>query len=178
MSEPVQSGIPALSADQRKMLLEIAKAVHKRYPSLTLSPTAVMHEALLKVRAYSNLPQTNDPHFMNLMACVMRQVLVDAARKKYGNKNKGRKRQFVPLTDRMQREATLSLAEILDLSRALDELEKMNPRHALAVEFTSWFGYTAEEVAVKLEVSPRSVRRDLQAAHAWLASRLNADAEA
>jgi len=178
MSPPVQPRIPPLSPDQQKMLLNIAEAVHRRYPSWTLSSADVMHEALLKVRAYPHLPPADHPHFMRLMACVMRQVLVDRARKKFGSHKNGAKREFVPLTDRMQQEATLSPVEFLDLSRALDELEQMNPRHALAVEFTSWFGYTAEEVAAKLEVSSRSVRRDLQAAHAWLASRLNADPEA
>lgn len=177
MSEPARPRIPPLSADQQMMLLKIAEAVHRRYPSWTLSSADVMHEALLKVRAYPDLPPTDDPHFMRLMACVMRQVLVDRARKKYGNNKNGKKREFVPLTDGMQ-QATHSPIEFLDLNRALDELEQMNPRHVLSVEFTSWFGYTAEEVAAKLEVSPRSVRRDLQAAHAWLASRLNADAEA
>jgi len=172
MSEPEQPGIPPLSADQRKMLLKIAEAVHKRYPSFTLSPTDVMHEALLKVRAYSSLPPADEPHFMNLMARVMRQVLVDAARKKFGNNKNGKKRQFVPLTDRVLR-TSLSPVEFLDLNRALDELEQMEPRHVLAVEYTSWFGYTPEEVAPMLKVSPRTVRRDLRAANAWLASRIN-----
>ena len=176
LSKPAQPRIPPLSSSQHKMLLQIAEAVHKRYRSWTLSPAAVMHEALLKVQAYSNLPPTDDPHFMRLMACVMRQVLVDAARKKYGSNKNGRKREFVPLTDRMQ-QTTLNPVEFLDLNRALDELEQMDPRHVIAVEYTSWFGYTAEEVAAMLEVSPRTVRRVLRASHAWLASRLNVTAE-
>lgn len=170
-----QPRIPTVSGDQYKMLLRIARALHRRCPSWTLSPSAVVHEALLKVQAYSDLPPGDDLHFMALMARVMRHVLVDAARKRLGVKNGGRLK-MVPLTEGA-RHTALNPVEFLDLNRALDELEKMNQRHLLAVVYTSWFGYTAEEVAAILKVSAKTVQRDLRAANAWLASRLSAAAE-
>lgn len=172
MSQLANPGIPPVSSDEYRALLRMAEAIHRRCPSWTLSARALLHEALIKVHAWPGLPPSDSLHFMALMARVMRQVLVDAARKKLGIKNGGRLK-FVPLTEGAQH-TTLSPVEFLDLDRALDQLEQMNLRHALVVAYTSWFGYTAEEVAATLEVSAKTVQRDLRAANAWLASRLNA----
>ncbi len=171
MSQPAQSRIPSISGDEYKTLLQMARALHWRCPSWTLSPTALVHEALIKIHAWPDLPPSDDPHFMPLAAVAMWQVLVDSARRKLGVKNGGGLK-FVPLTERARR-TTLGPVEFLDLNRALDELIQMNPRHAFVVIYTSWFGSTAEEIAAMLKVSAKTVQRDLRAANAWLASRVN-----
>jgi RNA polymerase sigma factor (TIGR02999 family) len=172
MPESAQLRIPSVSVDEYKILLRMARALHWRCRSWTLSPTALVHEVLLKVCMWPGLPLPGDPHFMALAARAMRQVLVDAARRKLEVKNGGGFK-FVPLTERVRR-TTLSPVEFLDLNRALDELAQMNPRHALAIEYTSYYGYTTEETATMLKVSAKTVQRDLRAASAWLASRVSA----
>jgi len=172
MSTSVQPQIPPVSSDGYRTLLRMARALHWRCPSWTISPTALVHEVLIKVHAWPGLPSPEDPHFRALAARAMRQVLVDAARRKLQVKNGGGLK-FAPLTERA-RKTTLSPVEFLDLNRALDELEQMNPRHALVVEYTSYFGYTVEEAAALLKVSSKTVQRDLRAANAWLASKVNA----
>ncbi|HUA97410.1 MAG TPA: ECF-type sigma factor [Terracidiphilus sp.] len=166
-----QPRIPSVSSDEYRTLLRMARALHWRCRSWTLSPTALVHEVLLKVYAWPGLPMPGDPHFMALAARAMRQVLVDAARRKLEIKNGGGLK-MVPLTERM-RSTNLSPIEFLDLNRALDELAGMNPRHALAIEYTSYYGYTIEETAAMLKISAKTVQRDLRAANAWLASRVN-----
>lgn len=175
MRSGTQLGIPSMSADEYKTLLRMARALHRRCPSWTTSPTALVHEVLIKIHAWPGLPPAGDPHFMALATRAMRQVLVDAARKRLEVK-KGGGIKFVPLTERAQR-TTLSPVEFLDLNRALDELVKMNARHALIVEYTIYYGYTLEETAEMLKLSTKTVQRDLRAANAWLASRVNGGAE-
>ncbi|MBT9332643.1 ECF-type sigma factor [Paracidobacterium acidisoli] len=175
MSQSAPPRIPSLSGDEYKAMLRMAESLHRRCPSWTLSPTALVHEVLIKVHAWPGLPPSSDPHFMALAARAMRQVLVDAARKKLEVK-KGGRLKFVPLTERAQR-TTLSPVEFLDLNQAMDELAKMNARHGFVVTYTSWFGYTIEEVAEMLKVSTKTVQRDLRAANAWLASRVSGTPE-
>jgi RNA polymerase sigma factor (TIGR02999 family) len=164
--------IPSVSSDGYAALLRMSRAVHRRCPSWTLNPTALLHEALIKIHSWPKLPVSDDPHFMALTARAMRQLLVDEVRKKAQSK-RGGGLKFVPLTDGA-RETTLSPAEFLDLNRALDELAEMNARHALAIEYTAFFGYTVEEAAALLKVSAKTVERDLRAANAWLASKVTA----
>jgi RNA polymerase sigma factor (TIGR02999 family) len=167
--------IPAVSGEEYEALLRMARSLHWRCPSWTMNPTALVHEALIKVHAWPKLPPSDDPHFMALAARVMRQLLVDEVRKRLQSKRGGGAR-FVPLTESIGR-ASLSPIEFLDLNRALDDLAEMHPRHALAIEYTSFFGNTIEETAALLKVSARTVERDLRAANAWLASRVAASAE-
>jgi len=141
-------------------------------PSWTLNPTALLHEALIKIHSWPKLPVSDDPHFMALTARAMRQLLVDEVRKKAQSKRGGGVK-FVPLTDGAQ-ETSLSPAEFLDLNRALDELAEMNARHAMAIEYTVFFGYTTEEAAALLHISAKTVERDLRAANAWLAGKVKA----
>jgi RNA polymerase sigma factor (TIGR02999 family) len=170
----VQPQIPQVSDEEYKILLRMARALHWRCPSWTVSPTVLVHEILIKLHAWPSLPPPSHPHFLAVAARAMRQVLVDAARKKLEVKNGGGLK-FVPLTERASRTA-LSPVEFLDLNRALDELGEMNSRHALVVEYTSYYGYTVEETASILKVSAKTVQRDLRAANAWLASRVNGGA--
>jgi RNA polymerase sigma factor (TIGR02999 family) len=169
-NDSAQAQFPPVSTQEYQTLLRLARALHWRCPSWTLNPTALAHEALIKVHAWPSLPDPNDPHFRAIAARAMRQILVDAVRKKLHDKHGGGLK-FVPLTERSAK-TTLSPIEFLDLNRALDELANMNPRHALAIEYTTFFGHTLEETAALLNVTTRTVQRDLRAASAWLASRV------
>jgi len=166
--------IPPLSSEEYEELLRMARALHWRCPSWTMNPTALLHEAMIKVHAWPKLPSSGDPHFTALAARAMRQLLVDELRKRLQSK-RGGGAKFVPLTEEMA-SASLSPVEFLDLNLALDELADMNPRHAMAIEYTSFFGYTIEETAALLKISTKTVERDLRAANAWLASKVTVGA--
>lgn len=162
--------LPSVSTEEYQTLLRLARALHRRCPSWTLNPTALAHDALIKVHAWPNLPSSDDPRFFALAARAMRQLLVDAARRKLYAKHGGGLK-FVPLTEGAGKVA-FSPVEFLDLNRALDELAELNSRHALAVELTEFFGHTLENAAAILRVAPKTVQRDLRTAHAWLACRI------
>jgi RNA polymerase sigma factor (TIGR02999 family) len=169
-SSTAKPRLSPVSTSEYQTLLRLARALHRQCPSWTLNPTALAHEALIKIHAWPNLPSSDDPHFLALAARAMRQLLVDGVRRKLYAKHGGGLR-FVPLTERAGKTA-LSPVEFLDLNRALDELADLNPRHALAVEYTVFFGHTVEEAAAILKVAPKTIQRDLRAANAWLASRV------
>lgn len=168
--ESVPRPLPSISDREYETMLHMARALHWRCPSWTLNPTALVHEALIKVHGWPDLPPSDDPLFMALVARAMRQLLVDAVRKKLMVKH-GFGLRFVQLTERAGK-TSLSPVEFLDLNRALDQLAVMNPRHALAIDYVTFFGHTVEEAAARLKVAPRTVQRDLRAASAWLASRV------
>ena len=148
----------------------MAHALHWRCPSWTLNPTALTHEALLKLRGWQGLQSAGDTHFKAVVARAMRQLLVDAVRKKFNVKH-GFGLKFVPLTERAGKVGMTSV-EFLDMNRALDELDGVNPRQAQAVVYSTFFGHTVEEIAALFQVSPRTVQRDLRTANAWLVSRI------
>ena len=167
--------IPCVSAQEYESLLHLARILHRRCPSWTLNPTALAHEALIKIHAWPNLPGSDDPHFVAIAARAMCQLLVDCVRRKLIGKHGGGLK-FVPLTEDAAN-TTLTPLEFLDLNRALDELAAMNPRHALAVEYTTFFGHTLDETSVLLKVTTKTVQRDLRVASAWLATRVRNGAE-
>jgi ECF sigma factor len=132
MRPPSRPHIPKISSEEYKTLLRKATALHWRCPSQTISPTALVHELLITVHAWPDLPAPEDPHLTALAARAMRQILVDTARRKLQVKNGGEVK-FAPLAE-PARKTALSPIEFLDLNRALDELAQMNPRHPLVVE--------------------------------------------
>jgi RNA polymerase sigma factor (TIGR02999 family) len=162
---------PSVTPEQYEVLKRMARALHRRCPSWTLTRTALVHEALIKLQAWPNLPPVTDNRFMAVATLAMRQLLVDAVRKKLQVK-RGFGLSFVTLTTRVG-QASMTPVEYLDLDRALDELEQMNARHAQAFVYTAFFGYTIDETAELLKVTPRTVQRDLRASSAWIASRLS-----
>ena len=166
---------PQITEHQYSDLVRMARALHWRCPSWTLTPSALTHEALIKLHLWQDLPPANDPHFMAVAARAMRQLLVDAVRKKLYAKH-GFGLVFVPLTERAGKEG-MTPVEFLDMNRALDELEEMSSRQALAVQYTTFFGYTVDETAAMLGVSGRTLQRDLRAAYAWLLSRVTSGKE-
>ena len=140
-------------------------------PDHTLQPTALVNEAWMRLFQGQGI---DDPqgrrHFFALAARVMRQVLVDHARRR-GRDKRGGGEQPKPL------EGALALAEVegvdvLDLDTALEELAGLDARQARVVELRFFGGLEAQEVAEVLEVSLSTVERDWRAARAWLYQRL------
>lgn len=135
----------------------------------TLVPTALVHEAFLKMMG-GRIDARDRLHFFALAATVMRQVLIDHAKSRLRQKRGG---AHVHVT---LGEAAVSLSvaseQVLDLDRALTQLALTDPRAAKAVELHYFAGLDYDETAEAMEASRSSVSRDLRFAKAWLATAL------
>jgi RNA polymerase sigma factor (TIGR02999 family) len=138
----------------------------------TLQPTALINEAYMRLAGYERMDWKSRSHFIGMAATVMRQVLLDHARKKQSEK-RGAGIVKEALDDNRAALSPQQSVEIIELDRALKELEKLNPRHAKVVEMRYFGGLSVEESAEALGVSAITVKRDWSVARAWLHSRLS-----
>ncbi len=136
----------------------------------TLSPTAVVHEAYLRL-SDSGLTLQNRGHFLAIAAREMRRVLVDHARKRDSQKRGGADWLRVTLHEgRASEEA--EAVDILAVQEALDKLRAMDPRKANLIDLIVFAGLTTSEVAETLQISLSTVNRDWRMARAFLQNEL------
>jgi len=152
-------------------LRRLAFSVRRSDPGATLSPTTLVNEAWLKLSRAPNAEWESPLHFKRIAARAMRQVLIAAVRKRNAGKRGGEGAVLVPLDDGVDL-GTAPDAQLLALDDALDELARMNPRHAMMVESRFFGGLEVDEIAALLGVSEATILRDWRAARAWLAHRL------
>ena len=139
----------------------------------TLQTTDLVHETYLRLVGDERVSKRGRAYFYGAAARAMRQVLVDAARKRNSVK-RGGGTPLVTLDD--DATATSAFAgELVELNDALEELEKHNPRQARVVECRYFGGLDVEETAAALDVSPRTVKSDWALAKAWLFDELRSD---
>lgn len=132
----------------------------------TLDTTGLVHEAYLKLVAGSTLPLRNRRYFFGAAARAMRQILVDAARRRNRLK-RGDGERPLPL-DESKVEIDAYAEELLLLDDALTRLAAQHPRPARVVECRFFAGLEVEETAEALAVSPATVMRDWRRGKAWL----------
>jgi len=132
----------------------------------TLDTTAMVHEAYVKLIDPSRLGIRDRAHFLNLVARVMRQVLVDAARRRIAAKRGGAEAIHIDLDDRVG--TSEQAEELLALDEAISKLARLDLRLAHTVELRFFAGLSVEEIAETLSVSPRTVKRDWVKARAFL----------
>jgi RNA polymerase sigma-70 factor, ECF subfamily len=152
-------------------LRRLAHAVRGNDPSQTLNPTAIVNEAYLKMAASPRWNFASPLHFKRIAARAMRQVLVEAARKRRAMK-RGGSEAMVTLVEDVDGAVT-DADDILALNEALDDLAKMSPRQAMLIEYRFFGGFDVDETAELLGVSPSTLLRDWRAARAWLALELS-----
>jgi RNA polymerase sigma factor (TIGR02999 family) len=150
-------------------LRRLATSVRRNDPSATLSPTALVNEAWLKLADSPAVARTSPLHFKRIAARAMRQVLVEAARRRNAEK-RGGGAPVVTFDDAMG--AVTTADEVLGLDAALEALAGIEPRQALMVESRFFGGLDVTETAQLLGVSESTVLRDWRAAKAWLAREL------
>jgi len=158
-------------------LRRLASAVRRNDPGRTITSTALVHEAWLKLKDSPRVAETSVAHFKAIAARAMRQVLVDAARKRIAHKRGSGVAIFVTL-DESTGYMTRCDAELLGLDQALDRLAAMNSRQAHVVECRFFGGLNVAEAASLLGVSESVIERDWRAAKAWLASTIRPATEA
>ena len=141
----------------------------------TLQPTALVHEAYLRMVDHDRVEWQNRQHFLSVAAMAMRRLLVDHARER-GRIKRGGDQVKVTLTVSLPVESDDRFAEIVAVDDLLDTLADFDPRAAMVVECRYYAGLGVEETAAALGVSPRTVKRSWQLARAWLRKEMAADA--
>jgi RNA polymerase sigma factor (TIGR02999 family) len=139
-------------------------------PDHTLQPTALVHEAFVRLVDQRQVAWQNRAQFLAIASQMMRRILVDYARRRGMAKRSGRWFQ-VELTDHIDPASEKDL-NILVLNDLLTRLAEFDSRKSRVVELRYFGGLSLEEIAHVLEVSPATVDREWRAARAWLYSQL------
>jgi RNA polymerase sigma-70 factor (ECF subfamily) len=162
-SEALPKLVPLLYDELRKLA---GHFLREERPGHTLQPTALVHEAYLKL-AGQRAGFENRAQFMAVAAQAMRRILVDYARQRVAAKRGG----GVALTDidLATVGATVEQSqELLSIDEALEKLTAIDPQQARVVEMRYFGGLTVEETAAALAIAPRTVKREWAMAKAWL----------
>jgi RNA polymerase sigma factor (TIGR02999 family) len=153
-------------------LRRIAGAQARRSgPGHTLTPTALVNEAYLKMIGRIPGGLENRVHFFGIAARAMRQVLIDHAERKAAIK-RGGDAQFVTFDESALEQAS-SAEQLLSLNEALESLGEHDPRLVRIVEYRFFAGLKQDEIAALLGISVPTVKREWRAAKAWLRDALD-----
>ena len=163
--------LPVLYTELRGLASNYLGREHRK--NHTLQPTALVHEAYLRLVDQKAARWEGRSHFFGAASNIMRQVLVDHARRRMADKRGG---EF----EKMQLEESIVVAskdksfELLALNRALEELAEIDEQKAKVVELRYFGGLSVEETAQVLGVAEITVKRHWRVAKAWLYDRLKA----
>lgn len=133
----------------------------------TLQPTALVHEAFIRMVNEDQPDWQNRAHFFGVAARLMRQILVDHARRRQSLK-RGGSRERTDLDEKFMVYSPEKSAELLALDDALDRLAHQDERQSRVVEMKYFVGLDIDDIAKVLDISPRTVKRDWTMAKAWL----------
>ena len=161
--------------DAKELLLPFVYQELKRQASIlmsgervnhTLQPTALVHEAFLRLSDQTGVDWKNRHHFYGIACRLMRQILVDHARLHAADKRGNSPIHFS--LDDVQIPVEERASSILALNEVLEHLAEIDERQANIVEMKFFGGMTGEEIAEHLDISVRTVRREWQSARLWL----------
>ena len=143
-----------------------AQYLRRERKSHTLQPTALVHEAYLKLVGQTRVDWQGRAHFLAFAAQAMRQILVDHARR-HGAAKRGGNRHRIALDDNLVIESDRNV-DLLAIEDALKKLTKLDPRQAQMIELRFFGGLSIVEVAKVMGMSKRSVEREWTMVRAWL----------
>ena len=158
---------PALYAELRRVA---AGCLRRERPGHTLQPTALVHEAYLRLVDQQNVAWENRPHVLGLAARLMRRILVDHARSRRRVKRAGLLTRVT--LEGLDVAAVERDVDLVELDAALTELAAIDEQLSRVVELRFFAGLGVKEAAEALGTSPRSVDRAWSTARAWLGRRL------
>ena len=138
----------------------------------TLQPTALVHEAYLKLVDHTRMNWQNRAHFVGMGATIMRQILIDHARRHRAGK-RGGENENLPLEESIVIVAGQKTFDLFRLDEALKDLAKFDEFKSRLVELRYFGGLSVEETAEVLQVSAITVKRHWRMAKAWLAEAIN-----
>lgn len=143
-----------------------ARLLRRERSDHTLQPTALVHEAYLKLLRENGVTWEDRAHFLGVASRAMRQILVDGARRRAAEKRRGGLRRVTLPPDELL-DPSDEIA-VLELNDALHRLAELDERAARVAEFRLFGGMTVREIALVLGVSARTVDGDWATARAWL----------
>ncbi len=160
--------IPLVYSELRRLAAHYLRSERSDH---TLQPTALVHEAYIKLTRLQDINWQSRSHFFATAATLMRRILVDHARAHRADKREGF-REAVSLEEALVVSPARS-AQLIALDEALDRLAKLDARRSKIVELRFFGGLGEEETAQVLGVSARTVKRDWRVAKAWLYNELS-----
>jgi RNA polymerase sigma factor (TIGR02999 family) len=160
--EAFRSVIPLVYGELKKLAASYARRHSHSGP---LEVTALVHELFLRMAGREHPEYENRAHFYGIVSRLMRQLLVDLARRRSAQKRGGGvevQLAFVEIAE------ARDFDRLLDLNEAFDRLAEHHPRKAQLVEMRYFGGMTAEDSATALSLPVHTVRHDLRYAQSWL----------
>lgn len=142
------------------------REMHRERVGHTLQPTALVHEAFLRLVGKPDLSWQSRIHFLNIAAQAMRRILVEHARAR-GTRKRGRGFERVVLDDNIAAEPAAS-ADLVEVDELLTRLTALDPRKARVVELRFFAGLSLPDTAAALDISEATAKRDWQFAKAWI----------
>jgi RNA polymerase sigma-70 factor (ECF subfamily) len=171
--QSLDSLLPIVYQELRRLA---AAYLRRERPGQTLQPTALVHEAYLRLMKDRPGRWQNRAHFCAIAAHSMRQILIERARAR-GAQKRGGARQRVTLDDALVAGGERSI-DLVALDQALERLTVLDPEQGRLVELRFFGGLTVEETADAMSISPATVKRHWTVASAWLARELEGNSQA
>lgn len=162
-ADALDSLIPIVYTELRKLARRQLKGERSEH---SLQPTALTHEAFLRLFGTQHVDWQNRAHFFAVASQLMRRVLVEHARKRRAVKRGGEPERVV--LDDNNTPADGYDVDVVALNEALNQLEALDSRQSRIVELRYFGGLSVEETAEVLELSPATVKRDWRVAKLWL----------
>jgi len=132
----------------------------------TLQTTALVNEAYLRLINFNKIDWKNRAHFFGIAGQIMRNILIDHARKQQAGKRLNQKYKM-PLESILNLPIETDI-DLIALDDALNNLEKIDPRQSRIIELRFFAGLTIDEVAEVLQLSPATIKREWETAKFWL----------
>ena len=154
-----------ISAAYGELRQVAARAMRNERPGHTLQPTALVHEAWMKMAGGAGVEWRDRAHFFGVAARLMREILVDYARQRGAAKRGSVAR--ITLDDSLLISED-KLADVVAIDEVVKRLEALDPRQGQIVELRFFGGLSVEEVAEVMGISTPTVKREWQSAKAWL----------
>jgi RNA polymerase sigma factor (TIGR02999 family) len=165
--ESLQALLPLVYSELRRLAQHHLRGERSHH---TLQSTALVHEAYLRMVKPGSLRIESRGHFFALASQLMREILVDHARRRSAGKRDGGTRMTL---DEAAELSTSKTVDLLALDDALSQLSEMSPRQSRIVELRFFGGLSIAETSEFLEVSPATVEREWAVARAWLFRAIN-----
>lgn len=144
--------------------------------SHTLQPTALVHEAYMRLARHNSIDWQDRAHFFAMAARMMRQILVDHARKRMAGKRGGK--NLTLLLDEVSVTTKEPVLDLLALDGAMERLAMLDPRQCQIVELRFFGGLSIEETAEVMNISPATTKREWATARVWLHNAMTTGVEA
>jgi RNA polymerase sigma-70 factor (ECF subfamily) len=171
--QSLDSLLPLVYQELRRLA---ASYLRRERPGQTLQPTALVHEAYLRLMKDKPNRWQNRAHFCAIAAHSMRQILIERARAR-GALKRGGARPRVTLDEALIAGGERSI-DLVALDEALERLAALDPEQARLVELRFFGGLTVEETAEAMDISPATVKRHWTVARAWLSRELEGNSPA